>query len=119
MLVVKYAMVLIHLAKISLLEISRGYFGKVLIPELVLQETVNAGKQKNFEDAFLIEEIIRKGIITVGKIAKKAFVKKANQFNIFGGEAEALALYWEEKADFLATDDDNVRRKKEVLNDIC
>ena len=116
MLVVKDAMVLIHLAKISLLEISRGYFGKVLIPELVLQETVNAGKQKNFEDAFLIEEIIRKGIITVRKIAKKAFVKKANQFNIFGGEAEALALYWEEKADFLATDDDNVRRKKEVLN---
>ncbi|HLC45973.1 MAG TPA: hypothetical protein VJI67_03825, partial [archaeon] len=37
-------------------------------------------------------------------------------FNIEKGEAEALALYWEKKADFLASDDQNVRRKTLILD---
>lgn len=42
-------------------------------------------------------------------------IAKANAFNIQRGEAEAVALYWQEEADLLATDDDNVRRKKDAL----
>jgi predicted nucleic acid-binding protein len=114
-LVVKDSMILIHLAKITLLESSCNFFGRVKIPELVFEETVKIGKQRGFEDAFLIEELVRNGTIKTKNVLKKGLVKKANQFNVFGGEAEALALYWQEKADFLATDDDNVRKKKEIL----
>ncbi|MFH1224509.1 MAG: hypothetical protein V1676_01770 [Candidatus Diapherotrites archaeon] len=114
-LVVKDSMVLIHLAKISLLESSCDYFGKVIIPQAVFEETVDAGKSKGSEDAFLIEAVIGRGNIRVKKVLKKQFMEKANQLNIFGGEAEAVALYWQESAEFLATDDDNVRAKKDVL----
>ncbi|MBU2477280.1 hypothetical protein KKG83_07475 [Candidatus Micrarchaeota archaeon] len=115
MLIVNDAMVLIHLAKITLLEKSCDYFGKVLIPEMVFDETVKAGKKKGFDDAMLIEEIIKKGKIKVKKIKKKDFVKRVHNFNVFGGEAEAVALYWQEQANLMASDDDNVRRKKELL----
>ena len=43
-------------------------------------------------------------------------IRKANQFSIQGGEAEVVALYWQEKADIIATDDDNVRKKRGILN---
>ena len=115
MLVVNDAMVLIHLAKITLLEKSCDYFGRIIIPELVFSETVKTGKEKGFEDAFLIGEIVNNGNIKVKKIKKKELLIKANNFNVFGGEAEAVALYWQEKADLIATDDDNVRSKKELL----
>lgn len=108
-------MVLIHLAKISLLESSCDYFGKVIIPQAVFAETIEAGKRKDAQDAFLIEEVVRKGSIQVRNVLKKNLVEKANQFNIFGGEAEAVALCWQEEAKFLATDDDNVRSKKAIL----
>ena len=49
------------------------------------------------------------------KVKRKALIKKANNFNVFGGEAEAVALYWQEQADLIVTDDDNVRNKKELL----
>ncbi len=114
-LVVKDSMILIHLAKITLLEASCNFFGKVAIPELVFEETIGIGKQKGFEDAFLIEELVRRGNIKTKKVLKKNLVKKANQFNVFGGEAEAIALCWQENADFLATDDDNVRKKKQIF----
>lgn len=116
MLVVNDAMVLIHLAKITLLEKTCDYFEDVIIPELVFIETVKSGKEKGFEDAMLIEEIINKGKIFVKHIRKKDLIKKANDLNVFGGEAEAVALYWQEKADLIASDDDNIRRKKELLD---
>jgi len=116
MLVVKDSMVLIHLAKITLLETACTYFGSVEIPEKVFNETVIIGKEKGHEDAVLIESAIKSGAIKVRKVKKPELVKKANDFSIHGGEAEALALYWQEKADLLATDDDNVRRKKEFLD---
>jgi len=115
MLIVNDAMVLIHLAKITLLEKSCDFFGDVLIPELVFDETVKAGKEKGFEDAMIIEKIIKEKKIKVKKVKKKDFIKKLNNFNVFGGEAESVALYWQEQADLIACDDDNVRKKKELL----
>jgi predicted nucleic acid-binding protein len=43
-------------------------------------------------------------------------LEKANEYNIQKGEAEAVALYWQENANHLATDDDNVRKKQTILN---
>lgn len=111
MLVVKDSMVLIHLAKTTLLECSCDYFGRVVIPVGIQQEVTRPGHP----DALLIKELIKQRKITVKEIVNKSLLHRAQQFNIQHGEAEAVALYWELDADVLATDDDNVRKKRELL----
>jgi len=113
--IVKDSMVLIHLAKLTLLESSCKYFKKVIIPTEVFNE-ITKEKEKGFTDAIIIEEIVQNKKIQVIKIENKELIERANQFNIQRGEAEALALYWQEKAEYLATDDDNVRKKSFLLN---
>ena len=111
MIIIKDSMVLIHLAKITLLETSCEHFKKVAIPKKIKDETTNT----LHSDAKVIKDLIAKGKIEVIKVKDTSLIKKANEFNIQGGEAEAVALYWEINANLLATDDDNVRRKREVL----
>jgi len=113
MLIVKDTMVLIHLAHTGTLEAACKAFRKVVIPEQVYQE-VNAGKESHGEDVGAVDQMVKSGAITISK-ARRELVSKANAFNIQRGEAEAVALYWQEDADLLATDDDNVRRKKDAL----
>jgi len=112
MIIVKDAVVLIHLAKLSLLEKSCDYFKKVIMPSLVFNEV----NREEYPDAKIIKWLVDIKKIVVKEIRNKGLIKKANEFNIQHGEAEALALYWQEKADLLATDDDNVRRKKRILD---
>ena len=111
---VKDSMIIIHLAKITLLEKSCEYFKQVIIPVKVYEEIL-AGKEK-FAEVRIIEEMINLKKIRVKKINNTILLKKANEFNLQGGEAEAVALYWQEKAEYLATDDDNVRKKSQLLN---
>lgn len=115
MVVIKDSMVLIHLAKLSLLEKSCDYFSPVLIPELVYKEILK-GKDRKYPDVPIIIDLINRKKILTKKIKDKNQIKRINQFNIQKGEAEAIALYWQEKADLIATDDDNVRKKKLLLN---
>lgn len=115
MMLVKDAMVMIHLAKITLLEKSCNYFNNVIIPKKVYEE-IMAGKAFGYPDINVIEDMIMKNKIKVKMVKNKKYLARAVQFNIQGGEAEAVALYWQKKADYLATDDDNVRRKNLLLN---
>ena len=114
--IVKDAMVLIHLAKLTLLEKSCDFFKDVIIPELVYREAVTEGKGRAYTDAFVIEDATRKGKIKVKKVKKPETLKELRGINIQGGEAEAIALYWEEKADLIASDDSNVLGKRDMLN---
>ncbi|MFW6196593.1 MAG: hypothetical protein ACOC5D_04570 [Thermoplasmatota archaeon] len=116
MLVVKDSMILIHLAKTSVLEDSCKFFEEVIIPRKVWKETVEIGKKRKYPDAILIEELIEKDRIDIVDVEEKELIDRARKFNIQGGEAEAVALYWEKDADILATDDDNVRSKSALLN---
>ena len=109
--IVKDAMVLIHLAKITLLEKSCEYFREVIMPLMVYDEIIK-GKDKGYGDVIIIENLIKMNKIKINKIKDETLMQKAREFNIYRGEAEALALYWQENADILATDDDNVRKKK-------
>ena len=85
-----------------------------MIPELVYKETVLEGEE--YPETIIIKELIKKGKINVKKINDKMLLNKVNQYNIQRGEAETVALYQQEKANLLATDDDNVRRKKSILD---
>ncbi len=111
MMLIKDAMVLIHLAKISLLETSCDYFGRVFISPLVKNEVT----EKKHPDSFIIGELIEKNKIKIKNVKNTSLIKRAKEFNIQGAEAEAIALYWELQADLIATDDDNVRRKRDIL----
>ena len=110
MIVIKDATVLILLAKGMLLRESCEYFGGVVIPQQVKDEVTN-----DKPDSAIINMLIKEKIITVKKIKNKDYITKANEFNVQRGEAEAVALYWESNANLLATDDDNVRKKRELL----
>ena len=113
--IVKDAMVVIHLAKITLLEKSCEYFKPALISEEVHQEILEGGK-KGYEDVQIIQELIKSGKVSVKHVRDKRLLKRAKEFNVQRGEAEALALYWQEEAEYLASDDDNLRQKSTLLN---
>ena len=113
--IVKDAMILINLAKITILELSCNYFKNVIIPEEVFNETVIAGKKKGKEDALLIEKLIKNEKIQVKKIKDKNLLNMAHEFNIHGGEAERFVLYKQEKADLLISDDYNLRKKEDLI----
>ena len=112
MLLIKDAMVLIHLAKTAILEESCIFFKEVTIPEKVKTEVL----KENFPETKLIEQMITAQKIQVRSIENKELLNKVHQLNIQRGEAEVVALAWELHADTIATDDDNVRKKKHLLN---
>jgi len=114
MIIVKDTMVLIHLAKLSILEKSCNFFGDIIIPELVYQE-LKKGQKKGFPDAPVTLDLVKTGKIKIKKVMDPESIRRTHNFNIQGGEAECVALCWQEDADFLATDDDNVRKKKVLL----
>lgn len=113
--IIKDAMIIIHLIKLSLLEKACDYFKSVYIPKLVYKEIEN-GRNKGELEIEVLAELIKRDKIRVVNIKNKELIKKANNFNIFGGEAEVVALAWEKNSKMIASDDNNVRRKKILLN---
>lgn len=111
--IVKDSMILIHLAKITLLENSCDYFKNVTIPPAVYKEVT---QDKKYTDAVIIKKLTETKKIIIKSVRDKVLLRKAEEFNIKNGESEVVALYWQEKADYLATDDDNVRNKSILLN---
>ncbi len=112
--IIKDSMVIIHLAKITLLEISCDYFKEACIPKKVYEEII-IGKDV-YPEVKVIQELVDKKKITVKKVSDKNLLKKTKEFNLYRGEAETVALYWQEKAKYLASDDDNVRKKSVILD---
>ena len=113
--IVKDTMVVIHLAKITLLEKSCALFKPVAIPEEVHREIIE-GEKKGYEDVKVVQELVKAGKVSVKRVRDKELLKRAKEFNIQRGEAEAVALYWQEKAEYLASDDDNLRKRSLLLN---
>lgn len=111
--IVKDATVLILLGKTSFLEKACEMFKQVIIPESVKNEILK-GKEKGFADAIITGNLIRENKIEVKKAEMKE-IKKFEEFGLFGGEAEAVALYFKENADYIASDDNAVRKNRVVL----
>lgn len=115
MIVIKDSMVLIHLAKMAIFADSCRYFGNILIPEKVYEETVLKGKEKGYPDSIIIEQSIKGDLIKIKGVMDKRRVDNLRLFGLHLGEAEAVALYFQEKARYLATDDDTCRRNRIIL----
>ena len=115
MIVVKDSMILIHLAKMQILTDSCQYFGNVLIPTKVYEESVIKGQKKGHPDALIIEQTIQSNLIRIKGIVNNEKIVNLRLFGLHLGEAEAVALYFQEKAQFLATDDDTCRKNRIIL----
>lgn len=103
--VISDASTLILVQKIFLLDRLAKNFS-FMIPQEVFNETVIKGKKAKSEDAYSIENKINKNLIKVKEIKdKKRLNQIVNEFGLAKGEAEAIVLFLQENADFLATDD--------------
>lgn len=113
-------MVLSHLAKMTLLATSCQVFGPVYVPPRVRDEVL-AGKEKDYPDAAVVEQAIEDGAIEAVDLGDDARddLAELEKLSVRGGEAHAIALCWQEGIDRLATDDDNVRDKQEILGIRC
>lgn len=106
LLVIADASSLILLEKIALLDTLLSHDMDFMIPLEVKKEAVEKGKMKKYPDAFKLEEKISQGRIAVKEAKNKNHVKNLMAlFKIEAGEAEAISLFQQEKADLLATDD--------------
>jgi predicted nucleic acid-binding protein len=105
---------LILLAKVELLDDFLGdYQGKVLIPPEVEEES--CARKESF-DALLLRKRIQENRIMVAKVSSGRLREQLmRDFNICRGEAEALALAIEKKANLVATDDKNAVKACKLL----
>jgi len=105
-LVIADASSLILLEKVMLLDTLLEHSIKLVIPLEVQKEAVEKGKMKKRPDAFKLEKKIHEGKVTVREVEDKDHVKSLMaSFKIEAGEAEAISLFQQERADLLATDD--------------
>ena len=103
--VISDASTLILLQKITLLDKLLKNFS-FSIPNEVYKEAIIKGKKVKSEDAYSIENKINKNLIEVKKIKNKDKLRQIiNEFGLGEGEAEAIALFLQENADVLSTDD--------------
>jgi predicted nucleic acid-binding protein len=115
--IISDASMLILMSKLDILDTMLETFGSIIISEGVRVEVVDRGKEGKKMDALLVEKRIDDGKILVKKISKDDEKNKLmNDFNIHSGDAEAILLYLEEKADLLGTDDYQTLKTCKILN---
>lgn len=108
---------IILIAKLEILDLLIKAFEHIMIPKAVYFEAVVHGKKLGKIDAFFIEKRIKDGKITVENIKDlKEQVNISKNFKIHEGEAEALVLYLEKKAELLGTDDYKTLKVCKILN---
>lgn len=103
--VISDASSLILLQKIILLDYLVSRFQIVISPE-VYQEAVEKGKEKNFPDAYKLEEKVKNKQVKVKDIKNKGQIKEiVNTFQIGRGETESIVLSLEHGKSLVVTDD--------------
>ena len=109
--------ILILISKLEMLDLLIDAFEEILIPKAVFIESVDQGKKLKKMDAFLIEKKINEGKIIIENIKNLAEKEKfMNDFNLHEGEAEALILYSERKAELFGTDDYRTLKVCKILD---
>ncbi len=106
-LVVSNSSVIIALVRICRLDLLEKLFGKVIVPEAVWKEATVEGKPG-------YEKIVRAGFLHVERARNMGLVALLEEF-IDTGEAEAIVLALELKADLLLVDDRDARNLAKKL----
>ncbi len=116
MLIIKDSMILIHLAVEGVLKEACMMFGQVMIPYAVHREVVEKGIDANHADAYIVQKLKKEKYIQVVEVTDNMLMDELKQYGLRGGELEAVALYIQEKADIIASNDDKVRKLRLILN---
>lgn len=85
--IVSNATPLIYLSKVGKLELLKGVFGEIYIPEEVKIEAVDRGKELKRRDALVIEKAIEDGWL---KVSRAELVKLPIELEV--GETAAISL---------------------------
>jgi predicted nucleic acid-binding protein len=91
-------------------------FGQVIIPNLVHHEVVERGVETNRPDAYIVQKLEKEGYIQVAGVTDATLMDEVKKYGLQGGELEAVTLYIQEKANWIASNDDKVRRLRLILN---
>jgi len=79
---------------------------EVYIPPRIFEETVTVPKKKGFPDAFLIEENVEKGLLTIGKLKDDIQLEEMiNDLGIEYGESDVFRLCKSGGFDVISSDD--------------
>lgn len=106
------SMPLIYLSKVSLSWIFEELEGERLIPETVYFEAVVKGKERGEIDAFIVDELVNRGIFKVVKVEVLSWLKEVEELH--KGEIEVLSLA-KEMNGIAITDDSIAREIGEIL----
>lgn len=98
---------LIYLSKVNLSWIFEELRGEKLIPKAVYFEVVVKGKERGDVDAFIVEDLVKKGTIKIVEVEVKSWLKDIQELH--KGEIEALELAREK--DGIAIIDDSIARE--------
>jgi len=99
---------LIHLVRAGLAWMIEELGGKKYVAPSVYAEVVEVGKARGFNDAFVNEELIKKGVVMMRKPSADILKLIAAHKDIHPGEAETISLAKELKA--VAIVDDPIAR---------
>ena len=116
MLVVKDSMILIQLAATSVLQEACVMFGRVIISPSVHKEVVEKGIERSRPDAYVVKKLEDSKHIGVVSVVDRRLMTELSKYGLKGGELDSVSLYFQEKADLIASNDDKVRGLRLVLN---
>lgn len=103
---------LIYLSKVSLSWIFEELESEKIIPKTVYLEVVAKGKEKGEIDAFMIDELIKKGVFEVAEVEPIGWLRSVKELH--RGEIEVLSLA-KEKNGVAIVDDSIAREMGEIL----
>lgn len=103
---------LIYLSKVSLSWIFEELEGEKIIPRTIYFEVVIKGKERGETDAFIIDELIDRGVFNVVEVEPIDWLKDIKELH--RGEIEVLSLT-KEKGGIAIIDDSIAREIGEIL----
>ena len=112
MLVVSDATPLIYLARIGRIQLLKSLFQQIEVPNEVKVEVIDRGKDKNYPDAYLIEEAFNESWITIGNLMRNNERKVGILIEATGidlGEAEAILLTRQKAEEIILMDQAHAR----------
>lgn len=102
---------LIALAKLGLIDLLPRLYGQVILPTAVFTEVVERGRERGYDDAFLVQLAIQQEKLRVVKVKEEDLPADIQDLPLDSGEKQVLYLARREKVGLALFDDERVREE--------